>query len=154
VEARATARVATYSKYSGSPTLLNSAGALAPAGSERRDRTSSCELFQRGTGLAENSLGPQSLQDSDDSCDVPWLQWRTAAVGFPVAYNSVIGHHQLVFGDPGGNDFRRQRVTYSGTQYGNNLIFGGLRHAEFLANGGRPPVCYSTANFALYALSA
>src|SRR5712691_7528096 len=107
-----------------------------PTGTARFRRVigpSSCELFQRGTGLAENSLCSQAFQDSDDSCDVPWHEWRTAAVGFPVAYNSVIGHHQLVFGDPGGDDFRRQSVTYSGTQYGNNVILGELGHAEFLA---------------------
>ena len=49
-------------------------------------------------------------------------------MGFPVAYNSLIGGHQFFFGDAGGDDFRRQCVTYSGTKYGDNLIFGKLGH--------------------------
>src|SRR5262245_38904151 len=64
---------------------------------------------------------------------MPWLQGRAAAMGFPVAYNSLIGQHQFFFGDSGGNDFRRQCVTYSGTKHGDNLIFGKLGHAGLLA---------------------
>src|SRR5204863_51889 len=47
-------------------------------------------LYQPGPAFAEESLRSQSLEDFDDASDMSWLQCRTAAMGFPVAYGSVI----------------------------------------------------------------